>query len=76
MRPDGASLVKAPDVPTVVDRRLAQAEMLDSQRIAPYAALRLLGYKVTARFRGITVLAVQSDAPAARVLRPDDVILG
>jgi PDZ domain-containing protein len=76
VRPDGSSLVPAPDVPTVVDRRLAQAEMLDSQRIAPYAALRLLGYKVSARFQGITVLAVERDAPAAKVLQPDDVLLG
>jgi len=76
VRPDGSSLVPAPDVPTVVDRRLALAEMQDSQRIAPYAALRLLGYKVSARFRGITVLAVESDAPAAKVLEPNDVILG
>jgi PDZ domain-containing protein len=76
VRPDGSSLVRAPDVPTVVDRRLAQAEMLDSQRIAPYAALRLLGYKVSARFQGITVLAVERDAPAAKVLQPNDVLLG
>ena len=74
-RPDGASLVQAPDISSALDRRLGQQEMSDSQKIAPYVALKLLGYKVSARSGGVTILAVELHAPAARVLQPGDVIV-
>jgi PDZ domain-containing protein len=49
--------------------------MTDSQKIAAVVALSHLGYKVRARSGGVTVLLVQGDAPAAKVLRPGDVIV-
>jgi PDZ domain-containing secreted protein len=76
VRPDGSSLVHSPPISSSLDRRLARAQMADSQRVAPYVALKLLGYKVSARSGGVTILVVQRGAPAAKVLRADDVILG
>ena len=73
-RPDGSSLVPAPDISSSLDRRLGQQEMSDSQKIAPYVALKLLGYKVSVRGGGVTVLAVVPHTPAAKVLQPGDVI--
>ncbi len=75
-RPSGSSLVHSPPISSSLDLRLAQTEMVDSQRIAPYVALKLLGYKVSARSSGITILDVEADAPAAKVLKPGDVIVG
>ena len=49
--------------------------MSDSQKIAPYVALKLLGYKTTAQSGGVTVLALEPKAPAAKVLKPGDVIV-
>jgi PDZ domain-containing protein len=74
-RPDGSSLVPAPPISTSLDRRLGQVEMSDSQKIAPYVALKLLGYHVSERSAGVTVLQVEKSADAAKVLRPDDVIV-
>jgi PDZ domain-containing protein len=73
-RPDGASLVPAPPISSSLDRRLGQVEMSDSQKIAPYVALKLLGYRVSERSAGVNVLQVEKSADAARVLRPNDVI--
>jgi PDZ domain-containing protein len=74
IRADGSSLVKAPPISSALDQRLGQVEMSDSQKVAPYVALRLLGYKPTARSGGVTILAVDSKAPASKVLQPDDII--
>ena len=74
-RADGSSLVRSPPISTSLDRRLGQVEMLDSQKIAPYVALRLLGYNVTEQNAGVTVLQVEKGAPSEKVLQPDDVIL-
>lgn len=74
-RADGSSLVRSPPISSSLDRRLGQVEMLDSQKIAPYVALKLLGYQVSVRGGGVTVLQVEKSAPAAKVLEPNDVIL-
>jgi Lon-like protease len=74
-RADGSSLVHAPPISSSLDQRLGQVEMLDSQKIAPYVALKLLGYPVSARSAGVSILQVEKNAPAAKVLRPSDVIL-
>jgi PDZ domain-containing protein len=74
-RPDGSSLVTAPPISSALERRLGQVEMSDSQKIAPYVALKLLGYDVTERSGGVNVLQVEKSADAARVIRPDDVIV-
>jgi len=74
-RADGSSLVPSPPISSSLDRRLGQVEMLDSQKIAPYVALKLLGYDVSERNVGVSVLQVEAGAPAAKVLRPNDVIL-
>jgi Lon-like protease len=74
-RADGSSLVRSPPISSSLDRRLGQVEMLDSQKIAPYVALKLLGYDVSERSAGVSVLQVERDAPAAKILQPNDVIL-
>ena len=74
-RADGSSLVHAPPISSSLDQRLGQVEMLDSQKIAPYVALKLLGYRVTASSAGVSILQVEKNAPAAKVLQPNDVIL-
>jgi len=74
-RADGSSLVRSPPISSSLDRRLGQVEMLDSQKIAPYVALKLLGYDVSARSAAVGVLQVENDAPAAKILQPNDVIL-
>jgi PDZ domain-containing protein len=74
-RADGSSLVRSPPISSSLDRRLGQVEMSDSQKIAPYVALKLLGYHVTQQTAGVTVLQVEDGAPAARILQSGDVIL-
>jgi len=74
-RTEGSSLVRSPPISSSLDRRLGQVEMLDSQKIAPYVALKLLGYDVKERSVGVTVLQVEQGVPAAKALQPDDVIL-
>jgi Lon-like protease len=75
-RSEGSSLVRSPKgISSSLERRLGLQEMADSQKIAPYVALKLLGYRVSVQSGGVTVLLVQRGAPAAKVLRPDDVIL-
>jgi PDZ domain-containing protein len=74
-RASGSSLVPAPKIPSSLDRRLGQQEMSDSQKIAPYVALKMLGYKVRAQSQGVTVLVVEHGAPAAKVISPGDVIV-
>ncbi len=74
IRAGGSSLVKAPPISSALDQRLGQVEMSDSQKVAPYVALKMLGYKPTARSGGVTILAVEPKAPASKVLQPSDVI--
>jgi Lon-like protease len=74
-RPDGSSLVASPPISSSLDRKLGRVEMSHSQKIAPYVALKLLGYNVRARSTGVTVLQIEKSADAARVLRPNDVIV-
>lgn len=74
-RADGSSLVRSPPISSSLDRRLGQVEMSDSQKIAPYVALKLLGYHVSRQTAGVNVLQVENGAPAAKVLKADDVIL-
>ena len=74
IRADGSSLVKAPPISSALDQRLGQVEMSDSQKVAPYVALKLLGYKPSARSGGVTILAVEPKTPASKVLQPNDVI--
>ena len=76
VRSNGSTLVKTPPgISSSLEQRLGQQQMSDSQKVAPYVALKLLGYKVSARSDGITLLSVQGGAPAARTLEPGDVIL-
>jgi PDZ domain-containing protein len=76
IRASGSSLVPTqPGISSSLDQRLNQQMMADSQKVAPYVALKLLGYKVSARSDGVTLLSVQRNAPAAKVLEAGDVIL-
>lgn len=75
-RADGSSLVRSPPISSSLDRKLGQVEMSDSQKIAPFVALKLLGYDVSEQSVGVSVLQVEKSADAARVLRPGDVIVG
>ena len=77
---DGATLVPAEALnPTGLSesarRRGNLREMSRSQRIAAAVALRELGFEVVARPRGAFVSQLFADAPAARKLRPSDVIV-
>lgn len=73
-RPGGSKLVH-PSISSSLDQRLGQVEMSDSQKIAPYVALKLLGYDVSEENAGVSILQVEKGAPAAKVLKPDDLIL-
>ena len=74
-RANGSDLIPAPPIPATLERRLGQLDMTDSQKISAVVALKHLGYKVSARSGGVTVLLVEKGAPAADVLRPGDVIV-
>ena len=79
-RPDGSELVPeesiAPEGTTDADRdRQNAADMARSEQVAAFVALRALGYDVTAVERGVLVTQVSADAPAAKVLEPNDVIV-
>ena len=80
-RPDGASLVPRDEVvppgSSFEDRRAeGLREMARSEETAAAVALKQAGYPVKATPRGALVDAVASDAPAAKVLRSGDVIVG
>ena len=80
-RPDGSTFVPeerlTPDGTTDAERDRQNAEdMQRSEQIAAVVALRALGYDVTATPRGVLVTSVYSDVPAAKVLDPNDVIVG
>jgi PDZ domain-containing protein len=77
---DGATLVPARALnPTGLSDDARRAgnlrEMTRSQSIAAAVALRALGYKVTVRRTGVLISAVGPNSPAARELRPSDVIV-
>lgn len=57
------------------NRQQNLAQMADSQQVAAKVALEQLGYTVPASGRGAVVASVGADVPAARVLRPGDVIV-
>jgi PDZ domain-containing protein len=79
-RPDGSTLVPeraiAPEGTSdaELDRQNAAA-MERSEQIASVVALRALGYSVAATPRGVLVTSVSADVPAAKELKPDDVIV-
>jgi len=80
VRPDGATLVPAetlaPAGTTDEERRQQSAAEMDrSEQIASVVALRTLGYDAVAIPQGVHVTSVASDAPAAKMLDPDDVIV-
>ena len=74
-RAEGSSIVDAPPVSTTVERQIGRQEMTASQKVAAVVALSHLGYDVHARSNGVTVVLVEEDAPAAKILRTDDVIV-
>ncbi len=74
-RAEGSSLVRSPPISTALERSIGRQDMTDSQKIAAGVALGHLGYDVRALVGGISVLLVDKDAPAAKVLRPGDVIV-
>jgi PDZ domain-containing protein len=75
VRADGSSLVKAPPIPSAVEQQIGVQDMQQSQKVAAVVALQHLGYKVGARSDGVTIVLVDPQAPAAKVLRTNDVIL-
>jgi PDZ domain-containing protein len=80
-RPDGSTLVPehavVPPGSTIVDRRQdARAEMKRSEEVAAAVALKAAGEPVTAIPRGALVEGVAGDAPAAKLLEEQDVIIG
>lgn len=79
-RPDGATVVPeraiAPDGTSDAERdRQNAADMERSEQIASVVALRALGYDVVATPRGVLVTSVSADVPAAKELKPEDVIV-
>ena len=79
-RPDGATVVPeraiAPEGTSDAERdRQNAADMDRSEQIASVVALRALGYHVVATPRGVLVTSVSGDVPAAKELKPDDVIV-
>jgi PDZ domain-containing protein len=79
-RPDGTSLVPehalvSPGTSFEDRRRLSRAEMARSEDLAAAVALRAAGYKVRAAPHGAIVVTIEPSAPAAKELRPGDVIV-
>lgn len=74
-RADGSSLVRTPPVNNALEQRIGEQDMTDSQKTAAVVALTRLGYRVRAESGGVDVLLVEQNAPAAKVLRPGDVIV-
>jgi PDZ domain-containing protein len=80
-RPDGSTTLPESALlpPGTTEQQRDRQNVVDMQRseeIAAVVALRALGYKVEATPRGVLVVDVYADAPAAGKLRPDDVIVG
>jgi PDZ domain-containing protein len=81
LRPDNTTLVRVDQVraPGVSEREQEQqdiADMAQSQKIAAGVALQRLGYRVPGLTDGVLVSRVIKGAPAARVLRKGDRIVG
>jgi len=74
-RPSGSTLSPAPPVSSSVEQQIGQQDMTESQKVAAVVALDHLGYKVKATSGGVTIVLVEKDAPAAKVLRTSDVIV-
>ena len=74
-RPDGSTLAPAPPISTTVEQQIGQQDMTESQKVATVVALDHAGYDVHARSRGVIIALVQQGAPAAKILRTDDVIV-
>jgi Lon-like protease len=80
LRPDGSELVPdhaiVPPGTDFAERRRQNLRQMDrSQEIAAAVALRERGLDVTAEPEGALVVAVAPDVPAAKQLRPTDVIV-
>jgi PDZ domain-containing protein len=80
LRPDGSELVPdhaiVPPGSNFEERRRQNLQQMNrSQQIAAAVALRERGLKVLADPEGALVVAVAPDAPAAKQLRPTDVIV-
>ena len=80
LRPDGAELVPdhaiVPPGSNFEERRRQNLQQMNrSQQIAAAVALRERGLKVQADPEGALVVAVAPDVPAAKQLRPTDVIV-
>jgi Lon-like protease len=80
LRPDGSELVPdhaiVPPGTDFAERRRQNLRQMDrSQEIAAAVALRARGLAVTAEPEGALVVAVAPDVPAAKQLRPTDVIV-
>lgn len=80
LRPDGSELVPdhaiVPPGTDFAERRRQNLRQMDrSQEIAAAVALREYGLDVTAEPEGALVVAVAPDVPAAKQLRPTDVIV-
>jgi PDZ domain-containing protein len=76
---DGATLQKSTNVlgglTEDVERRAEVHAMSVSQQIAAAVVFRTLGYPTNAHVTGALILGVDASAPAARVLRPGDVLV-
>src|SRR4051812_38552504 len=75
LRPNGSSLTPAPPVSSAVEQQIGVQDMTESQKVAAVVALNHLGYNVKATTGGVTIVLVQPGAPAAEVLRTNDVIV-
>jgi PDZ domain-containing secreted protein len=70
-----ANEVVPPGVSSQAEEQVNAAEMRTSQQVAAAVALRSLGKKVTTSENGALVSQVEQGFPAARGLRPTDVIV-
>jgi PDZ domain-containing protein len=74
-RPSGSSIVQAPPISSAIEQQIGLQDMTESQKVAAVVALDHLGYKVRARSGGVTIVLVDPQAPAAKILRTSDVIV-
>jgi PDZ domain-containing protein len=74
-RPSGSSIVKAPPISSAIEQQIGLQDMTESQKVAAVVALDHLGYNVRARSGGVTIVLVDPQAPAAKILRTSDVIV-
>lgn len=80
LRPDGSTIVPgaaiAPHGESFAQRRAeSRAQMQRSELIASAVALKAAGMDVKVVDRGVLVSAVALDVPAAKVIRPGDVLI-